>query len=567
MEQPEVKRRRLDTEAAAAAGEPHSSRQLGPASPSRPPEDVANSTVIQSQILSLHPWTRDVEQVLRDQFRMTQFRHNQLEAIHATLAGKDVFVLMPTGGGKSLCYQLPAVIQSGKTRGITLVVSPLISLMQDQVEHLRAFGIRAATFHSETKPEDRNHIMATLRTPHPERQLSLLYVTPEMIRKSESFQRCLETLSHNKRLARLVVDEAHCVSQWGHDFRPDYKALGNFRKEFPHIPLMALTATATKNVITDVKSHLAMEDCETFSQSFNRPNLYYEVLKKDKNTARDIADLIMRKYQGKAGIVYTLSRKSTEKIATILQEFGIAASYYHASVEAEEKVAIQKDWQEGNIQVIVATIAFGMGIDKPDVRFVIHESIPKSLEGYYQETGRAGRDGRPSECYLYFSGSDVFALRNLIRDGDGSEQQKARQGNLLEKAIAFCRNQTDCRRVEILRYFGESLSAAECAATCDNCKANIKCEMQQDFTKYAVAILMLIRNRGRLTSNQCVNFLLGRKASMEREELEQYYGMAKHITKDDMHRIFDRLATGGALTENNVTHRTSRIAIQYFQVR
>ncbi|KAI6080274.1 ATP-dependent DNA helicase [Hypoxylon rubiginosum] len=565
MEKPEAKRRRLNT--GAATGKPHSSRQLGPASPSRPPEDAANSTAIQSQILSLHPWSKDVEQVLRDQFRMNQFRHNQLEAIHATLAGKDVFVLMPTGGGKSLCYQLPAVLQSGKTRGITLVVSPLISLMQDQVEHLRAFGIQAATLHGETKPEDRKHIMAALQTPHPERHLSLLYVTPEMIRKSESFQRCLETLSHNKRLARLVVDEAHCVSQWGHDFRPDYKALGNFRKEFPHIPLMALTATATRNVITDVKSHLGMEDCETFSQSFNRPNLYYEVLKKDKSTVRDIANLIMRKYQGKAGIVYTLSRKSTEKIASKLQEFGITAYYYHASVPAEEKAAIQEDWQEGNIQVIVATIAFGIGIDKPDVRFIIHESIPKSLEGYYQETGRAGRDGRPLECYLYFSGSDILTLRSLIRDGDGSEQQKARQGNLLEKAIAFCRNQTDCHRVEILRYFGESLSTAEYGATCDNYRANDKCEMQQDFTKYAVAILMLIRHRGRLTSNQCVNFLLGKKASMERKGLEQYYGMAKRITKDDMHRVFDRLATGGALTENNVTHRTSQMVIQYFQVR
>ncbi|RYP24787.1 hypothetical protein DL765_000333 [Monosporascus sp. GIB2] len=511
------------------------------------------------------PWSPDVKRALKDRFRMSGFRHNQLEAINATLSGKDAFILMPTGGGKSLCYQLPAIISSGRTSGMTIVVSPLISLMQDQVDHLRAINILAVTFNGESSPNARQEIMSCFNESFPEHIFQLLYVTPEMVNKSKAFLNGLSTLYRKKKLARLVIDEAHCVSQWGHDFRPDYKELGAFRKRFPGVPVMALTATATRNVILDIKHNLGIDQCEEFTQSFNRPNLYYEVLRKEKGNVDSIAELIKTKYPGRTGIVYTLSRKSAETIAKKLQDHGIAAHHYHASVEASEKPRIQKDWQNGRIKVVVATIAFGMGIDKPNVRFVIHQSIPKSLEGYYQETGRAGRDGKPSECYLYFSYADVTSLRKMITDGDGNREQKERQKNMLNAVTAFCDNQSDCRRVEILRYFGESFDRKDCAGTCDNCKAGGTFETK-DFSEYAIAVLETIRSRSLLTLTQCTDILMGKKKKGEDREAEKSFGIAKDMPKHEIHRVIDRLAAEGALEEENVINHPVGIAVQYFRL-
>ncbi|OBR15452.1 RecQ family ATP-dependent DNA helicase [Colletotrichum higginsianum IMI 349063] len=517
--------------------------------------------------LMKHSWSADVRKALKDRFRMRGFRSNQLEAINATLAGKDAFVLMPTGGGKSLCYQLPAIISSGKTRGITIVVSPLLSLMQDQVDHMSALNIQAVSLNGETNAQKRNQIFSSFKERSPELYIQLLYVTPEMLNNSQNFMRALTNLYVNKRLARIVIDEAHCVSQWGHDFRPDYKALGKLRHQFPTVPIIALTATATQNVIVDIKHNLGMDSCQVFSQSFNRPNLTYEVRRKEKELIHKIADLIMSKYDGQCGIIYTLSRKTSEQVAEKLRsQYGVKANHYHAQMTPEDRIRVQREWQADKIHVVVATIAFGMGIDKPDVRFVIHHSVPKSLEGYYQETGRAGRDGNPSDCILFFGYQDVATLKKMIADGEGSEVQKERQRIMLNRVTAFCDNRENCRRVEILRYFGEVFNSDDCEKTCDNCRAGAVFE-QHDFSELANAAIRTIELHERLTINQCSEILMGKKYQRTIDpHPDDPHGIAKGMKKHEIERILDRLTAEEALEEENVVNKRAGIAIQYLIV-
>ena len=507
-------------------------------------------------------WSQDVKSALRDRFRLRGFRENQLQAINATLSGKDAFVLMPTGGGKSLCYQLPSLVSSGRTRGVTVVISPLLSLMEDQVQHLRKLSIQAFLINSETSREEKNALNEALREYNVEQFVQLLYVTPEMLSKNQSMINTFERLYNRRKLARLVIDEAHCVSQWGHDFRPDYKLLGDVRRKFPNMPVMALTATATENVKVDVIHNLGIDGCEVFTRSFNRPNLYYEVRAKGKGKEdiQNIASLINDNHSKQTGIVYCLSRKNCEDMASALRtQHRIKAHHYHAGMESKEKSEVQKNWQAGKYHVIVATIAFGMGIDKADVRFVIHHSIPKSLEGYYQETGRAGRDGKRSGCYLFYGYGDAGKLRRMIDDGDGSWEQKDRQHQMLRKMVQYCENKSDCRRVQVLSYFNENFHRDDCEAQCDNCNSTSTFE-DVDFTQYAQDAINLVRNvaSANVTVLHCVDVFRGatnkKVISLAHDDINEY-GAGKELDRGDIERLFYRLLSEDAIREINVVNK------------
>ena len=389
--------------------------------------------------------------VLKQYFGFTSFRPLQQEIIRDALAGRDAFALLPTGGGKSLCFQLPALIKPG----LTVVVSPLIALMKDQVDALQASGIAATFLNSSLAAgESRNR----LRGLH-NGEYRLLYVAPERLMLSGFLE---DLKSWNLNL--IAVDEAHCISEWGHDFRPEYRQLAELRGHFPGVPMMALTATATARVRDDIVKLLQLREPNIFVASFNRPNLTYRIFAKAKPFEQSLA--FIRDRAKESGIIYCHSRKGAEGVASRLNENGVSAKAYHAGLDAKVRSENQELFLRDEVRVICATVAFGMGINKPNVRFVIHYDLPKNVEGYYQETGRAGRDGLPSECLLLFNAGDVVKQTMFIDEKNSEkEQQIAREQ--LQQMVHYA-EAANCRRVELLRYFGENFESENCGA-CDNC--------------------------------------------------------------------------------------------------
>lgn len=459
-----------------------------------------------------HPWTRETMHTLRTRFGLNGFRANQADAVNETLSGNDVVVLMPTGGGKSLCYQLPALVTSGKTSGTTLVISPLISLMQDQVYHLKNRNIQAEMLNSRLSVAERNAVFSKLRNG----DLQLLYLSPEMLSASGAMKSALQQLYSAGRLARIVIDEAHCVSSWGHDFRPDYMELTRVKYDFPNSPIMALTATANERVLLDIVNCLRPNP-KVLRQSFNRQNLYYEVRQKTSEVLQDIAG-ICRQFSGKSGIIYCNSKKNCEETAASLQNLGISASFYHAGLDQDVRASVQTDWQKGRSQVVCATIAFGMGIDKPDVRYVIHLTLPRNVEGYYQETGRAGRDGKPSRCVLFYTYRDVQLLQKMIyQDKNLSHAIREHHKSLLIRVMQYCENSTDCRRKQVLQYFNEDFDPRFCRMQCDNCrKMKDQVAVRKDMTSQAKQIINVLDESSRnnsVTTQQLIDILIGRTSS------------------------------------------------------
>ncbi|HEX5548314.1 MAG TPA: ATP-dependent DNA helicase RecQ, partial [Ktedonobacterales bacterium] len=405
-----------------------------------------------------------IEQALKTHFGHTTFWPGQRQIVDMALAGRDALVLMPTGGGKSLTYQLPALLRPG----LTVVVSPLIALMQDQVERLEANGIPATFVNSSLDPAERaRREQATVRGDY-----KLLYVAPERL-LGESFLALLDRVAAGPGITLFAVDEAHCVSEWGHDFRPEYRQLSRLRRRFPAVPMLALTATATERVRQDILAQLHLKDPYLHVASFNRPNLFYDVRAKHRHSYAELVTLL-REIGGPAGdapvIIYCQSRRAVEQLSERLARDGIRALPDHAGLAPEERTESQSRFIRDDVPVLVATIAFGMGIAKPDVRAVIHYDLPRSLESYYQESGRAGRDGDPARCVIFFAYGDRAKVEYMIaQKSEPQEQQVAREQ--LAQVVAYCEGNT-CRRATLLAYFGEELPGENCGA-CDVCLGTV----------------------------------------------------------------------------------------------
>jgi ATP-dependent DNA helicase RecQ len=439
----------------------------------------------------------EAARVLRRVFGYDSFRDGQREIIDHVVEGHDSLVLMPTGGGKSLCYQIPALVR----KGVGVVISPLIALMQDQVDALQALGVRAGFLNSTQDFDERRVVEAQ----YVAGELDLLYLAPERLRLSSTVE-----LLDRGTIALFAIDEAHCVAQWGHDFRPDYLMLSGLHERWPEVPRIALTATATPATRAEIAARLDLERARHFVASFDRPNIQYRIEPKS-DPKQQLLKLLRGEHAGDAGIVYCLSRNSVEKTAEFLTANGIEALPYHAGLEGATRAANQARFLREDGLVMVATIAFGMGIDKPDVRFVAHLDLPKSVEGYYQETGRAGRDGLPSTAWLAYGLQDVVNLRKLIDSSEGDEAHRRRLAVHLDAMLALC-EAVDCRRVRLLDYFGQS------GEPCGNCDTCLSPPESWDGTIAAQKILSTVvrldrERRQKFGAGHLIDILLGKKTA------------------------------------------------------
>ena len=395
---------------------------------------------------------------------------------------------MPTGGGKSLTYQIPALVRNG----VTLVVMPLLSLIQDQTTYLKGCGINVLFLNSENSINLNYNKL--FHSENEEDLCKMIFLTPEKIAQSNKTKFLLNNLYNDGLLLRCVVDEAHCVSKWGREFRKDYLNLKKLKQDYPKLPILALTATAPNKIMDDVINQLGMKDPVIVKSSYNRTNLYIEIRQKTKGYIEEIADFIKEKFPHDSGLIYCSTKKNCESMAKELKtKHKIKCEFYHASITEQKKIKIQEKWKNNQIQVIVATVAFGMGINKSDVRFVIHNSMPSSFESYYQEIGRAGRDGEKSHCILYYSPSDRKSIEFLMNQTNLDEKKKSESLRKITQMVDYCEEQFECRRVMALKYFDEKFDSKDCNLMCDNCNKKLTCE-KKDVTDVSLKILDFVKN-------------------------------------------------------------------------
>lgn len=487
------------------------------------------SKIDQDQLLSL----------LKDKFGHQSFRFDQEQIIHSVIQGNDTLAIMPTGGGKSVCYQIPALY----LKGITIVISPLISLMHDQVLNLEQNGIKGCFLNSSQSYEEKEQARSLLLSG----EAKVLYISPEGLLAG-----VLNSLLGELEISLIAIDEAHCVSQWGHEFRNDYMQLGILKEKFPETPILALTATADERTRLDIASQLRMVEPKIFISSFDRPNISYKITDR-VNEIKQLKDFIQKEHEDDTGIVYCLSRKKVEKVAAELQKAGLNAFAYHAGMPAETRVAIQKKFNVEENIIIVATIAFGMGIDKPNVRFVAHLDLPKSIEGYYQETGRAGRDGSPSTAWMIYGLQDVIKLSHMLESSDAHENYKKTARAKLDSMLSLCES-VQCRRQYLLAYFGETKDDP-----CGNCDSCLEPANSFDALIEAQKLLSTIYRTGQLYgSSYIIDVLRGSENSKVLERSHDKistYSLGKDKSKAFWNTLLRQLLSQGYIVIKNWEYR------------